>query len=71
MVLSKTIAKDILSLMSSYSEKVKSERSKEHIHKVVIFVGIIKLLDTPLSELKITWIKHSLGLISNWIISDG
>jgi hypothetical protein len=71
MVLSKTIAKDILNILAFYFEKARVEKSKEHLHKLTIYMGIIKLLDTPLSELKITWIKQSLGLLSNWIISDG
>jgi hypothetical protein len=31
----------------------------------------VQLLDTPLSELKITWIKQALGFISDWVITDG
>lgn len=32
---------------------------------------IIRLLDTPLSELKITWIRHALCFLSDWVISEG
>lgn len=31
----------------------------------------MQLLDTPLSELKITWIKHALCFISDWVITEG
>lgn len=41
------------------------------MHQVGIYLGIIQLLDTPLSELKLTWMKHAIGFISNWVVSDG
>lgn len=70
MILSKTIAKSISSLLRQNVEKVRGERSKDHLHKVVIFYEIVQLLDTSLSELKITWIRHALGFLTDWIFSE-
>ena len=69
MILSKTLAKDIYTLLALYYEKVKNERGRENNHKVAIFETIIQLLDTPLSELKITWMRHALGFISDWVVN--
>lgn len=71
MILSKTLARDILTVLSLSIEKVRAEKTKEYAHKVSIYYGIIQLLDTPLSELKITWLRHALGFISDWIITEG
>jgi hypothetical protein len=50
MVLSKTLAKDILVILNTSAEKVRNERGKkENIHKVNIYYEIVQLLDTPLS----------------------
>lgn len=70
MILSKTLAKDISNILRAHVEKVRAERSKDHLHKVVIYETIIQMLEASLSELKITWIKHSLGFLSDWIISE-
>ena len=69
MILSKTLAKDISNILRAHVEKVRAERSKDHLHKVVIYETIMQMLEASLSELKITWIKHSLGFLSDWIIS--
>jgi hypothetical protein len=37
MILSKTLAKDIVYMMRINLEKVRAERNKEHLHKVVIY----------------------------------
>ena len=72
MVLSKTLAKDILVIFNTSAEKVRAERSKrENLHRANIYYEIVQLLDTPLSELKITWIKHALGFLSDWVITEG
>ena len=70
MILSKTLAKDISNILRAHVEKVRAERSKDHLHKVVIYETIMQMLEASLSELKITWIKHSLGFLSDWIISE-
>lgn len=31
----------------------------------------MQLLDSSLSELKITWIRHALGFLTDWIFSEG
>lgn len=50
MVLSKTLAKDILVIFNTSAEKVRSERVKrENLHRVNIYNEIVQLLDTPLS----------------------
>ncbi len=50
MILSKTLAKDILVILNTSAEKVRNERGKkENIHKVNIYYEIVQLLDTPLS----------------------
>lgn len=41
MVLSKTIAKDILAILGTSIDKVRSEKSKDNAHKVNIYMGII------------------------------
>ena len=69
MILSKTLATDITKILRTNIEKVRAERSKDHLHKVVIFQTIVDLLDSSLSELKITWIKHALGTLADWVFS--
>lgn len=32
---------------------------------------VVRMLQTPISELKITFVKYSLGLLRDWVISDG
>lgn len=38
--------------------------------KVVIYYEILQLLDSSLSELKITWIRHALGFLNEWVINE-
>jgi hypothetical protein len=57
-------------ILNTSAEKVRNERGKkENIHKVNIYYEIVQLLVTPLSELKITWIKHALGFITDWVVA--
>jgi hypothetical protein len=69
MILSKTLARDILTVLTLSIDKVRAEKTKENAHKVIIYYGVIQLLDTPLSELKITWLRHALGFLADWIIT--
>jgi len=70
MILSKTLAKDMVGQMMTVIDKVRNDKSKDNANKVALYYNILALLDTPLSELKITWIKHSLGFLNDWVLSE-
>lgn len=69
MLLSKTLTKDMLAILTTVYERVRQEKSKEHLHKVDLYHNVMALLNAPISELKITWLKHALGFLSDWLIS--
>lgn len=74
MVLTKTIAKDIFIILSPLNEKYRTEdpkKIKENLHKLKLLELVLRLLETPMSELKITYIKFALGFLGDWIIAEG